>query len=99
MDRRTFLATTSATLLGARFAAAAPLENEREKLLYVVALSMQAPASKRPITLPPLMLTRHHPLMPRSSIACPCPTLAMNCIILAGRPVDRAVTRPAGINT
>ncbi|MBL8821409.1 MAG: selenium-binding family protein [Planctomycetia bacterium] len=38
MNRRDFLAATSASLLGAKIASAAPVENEREKLLYVVAL-------------------------------------------------------------
>jgi len=38
MDRRTFLAATSSMMLGARFAQAAPVNNEHEKLLYVMAL-------------------------------------------------------------
>lgn len=47
MNRRAFLATTSAALLSAKLAQATPLENEREKLLYVVCLyagtSIKAP--------------------------------------------------------
>ena len=43
MNRRDFLATTALATMGAKLASAAPLENEREKLLYVVALYAGTP--------------------------------------------------------
>jgi methanethiol oxidase len=43
MNRREFLATSALATLGAKLASAAPVENEREKLLYVVALYAGTP--------------------------------------------------------